>query len=69
MNYYIFYDPRNKDRIMGQSTDKGAMDFPYIKQGRKHNVLQHLEIANTNKKKDVKIKVGYWHDKGNILNK
>ena len=30
-NYYTFYDPRDNNKVRGQSTDKDAMQFPYVK--------------------------------------
>lgn len=68
--YYLFYDDRlgKKDCIMGLSTEKTAMEFPYIKTKTWYNVLQHLEIVtDENGKKKIKVKVVSMDDPNNIL--
>lgn len=66
MKTYIYYDPRNNNKIMGQSTEKNVMDFPYVEDSRWYNVLQHVKVDDLKGEKRVKIDVGYWNDPRNI---
>lgn len=62
-NFYIFYDPRNNNKIMGESTEKKAMEFPYIKANKWMKNLQNLEIKFKDDKPYIHVNNDYKYKK------
>ena len=55
---YIFFNPKTL-KIMGASTDKGSLEFPYVESEIQYHSFDNLAIEKVNEKYQLKIIKGY----------